>query len=179
MTGCAHTMSTPLSSSPRSSLGRTPVAGPTYAERLHVPLRWWVQSTMFLASIWLAFIVALPGWIAWSATAVLVAGTYGLFLWVGSARLEVREGVLHAGPAHIPLEHIGPAEPLDAEATRRVQGVEADARAFLLIRPYLKRSVRIPVLDPRDPTPYWLVSTRHPHRLTAALAGPDTPAAAR
>ena len=36
-----------------------------YSERLHVPLRWWVQATMFLATVWLAFIVALPAWLAW------------------------------------------------------------------------------------------------------------------
>ena len=30
-------------------------------------------------------------------------------------------------------------------------GVEADARAFLLTRPYLKRAVRVPVPDPADP----------------------------
>ena len=31
-----------------------------YAERLAVPLRWWVQGTMLVASLWLATIVALP-----------------------------------------------------------------------------------------------------------------------
>ena len=31
-----------------------------YRERLSVPLRWWVQATMFLATLWLAFIVATP-----------------------------------------------------------------------------------------------------------------------
>ena len=55
-----------------------------------------------------------------------------------------------------------------------MHGVDADARAFLYTRPYLKRSVRLPVLDPADRTPYWLVSTRHPQRLAAALsARPD------
>ena len=41
--------------------------------------------------------------------------------------------------------------------------------------------VRVPLTDPADPTPYWLVSTRHPARLVAALdaarsAAADTPA---
>ena len=31
-----------------------------YAERLAVPLRWWVQGTMLVASLWLAVVVALP-----------------------------------------------------------------------------------------------------------------------
>ena len=59
--------------------------------------------------------------------------------------------------------------PLDADATRRLAGVEADARAYLLLRPYLKRAVRVEITDPADPAPYWLVSTRHPDELAAAL----------
>lgn len=148
-----------------------------YLERLHVPLRWWVQATMFLATVWLAFIVATPGWVAWTATGVLVALTYGVFASWGSARIEVRDGVFTAGEAHIETHFVGVPEPLDAERTRAVAGVEADARAFLVLRPYLKRAVKVPILDPADPTPYWLVSTRRPAQLAAALAlesrGPD------
>ena len=35
-----------------------------YSERLYVPLRWWVQATMLLATLWLAFVVAMPAWAA-------------------------------------------------------------------------------------------------------------------
>lgn len=144
---------------------------PAYREHLRVPLRWWVQATMFLATLWIAFIVSTPAWIAWTATAVLVAVTYGLFWQVGSARVEVADGELRAGRAHIPLTLVGTPEPLDAMGTRRVAGVEADARAYLLLRPYLKQSVRVPILDPADPTPYWLVGSRRPKALAAAIAG--------
>jgi hypothetical protein len=141
-----------------------------YSERLHVPLRWWVQATMLLASLWLAFVVAMPAWAAWSATGVVLVLTFGSMAWFGSVRVAVRDGTLYAGPAHISLGLLGPAEPLDAEETRRVHGVDADARAFLLTRPYLKRSVKVVVQDPADRTPYWLVSTRHPRELAAALS---------
>lgn len=131
---------------------------------------------MLLATLWLAFIVATPAWVAWCATGGLMIVTYGMLAWVGSARLQVREGTLYAGPAHIDLSLLGAAEPLDPAATRRVHGVEADARAFLLTRPYLKGSVRVPLHDPADPTPYWLLSSRHPQELAAAIgasAGPE------
>ena len=155
---------------PSSTSARdTRASAGSYHERLFVPLRWWVQATMLLASLWLAFIVAMPAVAAWAATGVLVLITVGGFAWLGSARVEVRDGVLYAGPAHISLDLLGTAEPLDAEATRRVHGVDADARAFLCTRPYLKRAVRVAVTDPEDRTPYWLISTRHPHRLAAAL----------
>jgi hypothetical protein len=145
-----------------------------YRERLFVPLRWWVQATMLLATIWLAFIVAMPAVAAWAATALLVLITYGGFAWIGSARVEVRDGVLYAGAAHISLGLLGTAMALDAEETRRVHGVDADARAFLCTRPYVKRSVQVLVVDPGDRTPYWLISSRHPRQLAAALgARPD------
>ena len=111
----------------------------SYRERLFVPLRWWVQATMLLATLWLAFIVSMPAAAAWTATAVLVLITFAGFAWIGSARVEVRDGVLYAGTAHISVALLGPVEPLDAEETRRVHGVDADARAFLVTRPYLKR----------------------------------------
>jgi hypothetical protein len=151
----------------RIAHGAHPAA--TYRERLHVPLRWWVQATMFLATVWLALIVALPGWLAWSASGSLFALVYGVFWWLGSAQVCVRDGVLYAGPAHVPLSQLGVPEALDKDATRRVHGVDADARAFLVTRPYISRSVKVPVDDPRDPAPYWLISSRHPRQLAAAL----------
>jgi hypothetical protein len=154
----------------RIAHGADPAA--TYRERLHVPLRWWVQATMFLATAWLALVVALPGWLAWAASGALLALVYGVFWWLGSARVEVRDGVLHAGQAQVPLALLGAAEALDKDATRLVHGVEADARAYLVTRPYISRSVRVRIEDPRDPTPYWLISSRHPRQLAAALGGP-------
>lgn len=146
---------------------RTPGA---YRERLHVPLRWWVQGSMFVASLWLAMVVALPGLVAWPATALAVAALSALLLGYGAPLVVVEAGHLQVGRARIEGGHLGRAEPLDAEQTKRAAGVEADARAFLVIRPYLKRAVRVRITDPADPAPYWLVSTRHPEALAGAIA---------
>jgi len=143
--------------------------GVEYDERLSVPLRWWVQGTMLVASLWLAVLVALPTSAVWAVTGTaalaLVAGLWSY----GGARVRVDEGVLRAGPAHIELRHLGEATALDTEAARRVAGPEADARAYLLLRPYLKQAVRVRVMDPADPTPYWLIGTRRPDELASAL----------
>ncbi len=142
-----------------------------YAERLSVPLRWWVQTTMLVASLWLtvAVVDALSGAAVLAITAVAAILAAAFLLWLGSTRIEVDRNEFRAGRAHIPLNLIGTVEPLDADATRRVAGVDADARAYLLLRPYLKRSVKVTIDDPADPTPYWLVTTRHPQRLATAL----------
>jgi len=147
-----------------------PAASPAeHHERLSVPLRWWVQGTMLVATFWLAFAVATPAVVAWSATAVLVLGMTALLRGYGAARVDVEDGWLRAGRARIPGAYLAGAEPLDPDATRRVAGPEADARAYLLLRPYLKRAVRVTVRDDRDPTPYWLVGSRDPEHLAAAI----------
>lgn len=141
----------------------------SYEERLHVPLRWWALLTMFAASVLLAFLVATPLWLALAVTAVVFGVVAAVFVGYGAARITVHGGVLRAGRATIPVRHLGAAVALDARASHRLAGVDADARAYLLLRPYVKQSVQVPVQDPGDPTPYWLLSTRHPHRLVAAL----------
>jgi hypothetical protein len=147
-----------------------PYDGPVdYDERLSVPLRWWVQGTMLVATFWLAVIVALPPAAAW-----IVSGVAGALvaagLWTyGAQRIQVADGVFRAGPARISVAHLGPADSLDAESTRRVAGRDADARAYLLLRPYLKRAVQVAITDPADPTPYWLVGTRRPDELAQVL----------
>ena len=140
-----------------------------YQERLSVPLRWWVQGTMLVATLWLALVVAVPGAVAWSVTALALALLAALLRSVGSARVVVADGELRVGRAHIEAHHLGRAVALDAEQTRRVAGVEADARAHLVLRPYLDRAVKVEITDPADPAPYWLVSTRHPEALAGAV----------
>jgi hypothetical protein len=146
---------------------------PEYHERLGVPLRWWVQGTMLVASLWLAVVVAVPGPAAWAITAVAMALLALGLVWFGAARISVSDGILRAGRAHIAARHVGAVTPLDAEETRRTAGRDADARAYLLLRPYLKRAVRVQIKDPQDPTPYWLVSTRHPDELARVLGTID------
>ncbi len=148
----------------------TPDTDVRFEEKLRVPLRWWVQATMFLASIWLAFVVALPAPVAWAATGLLVLLVVGLLLGYGSVRLRVTSGVFQAGRASIPVRFLSDPTPLDEQDTYRLAGREANGRAHHLLRPYLKRSVRVDVDDPADPVPYWMVSTRRPEELAAALS---------
>ena len=142
---------------------------PAYTERLGVPLRWWVQGTMLVAMLWLAVAVATPAGVAWLVTSVSLA-LLVFCLWAyGNTRIVVGSGELRAGRAHIAAQHLGTATPLDPEQARRLAGVDADARAYLLLRPYLKRAVKVEITDPADPAPYWLVSTRNPEELTRAI----------
>lgn len=149
---------------------RTRKRGVAYHERLLVPLRWWLISAAFAATLWLAFAVSIPyPAVLWAATAAVVVALGALLVGYGAATVAVQDGELRAGRAHIPVQLLADPTVLDADQTRLTTGRDADARAYLLLRPYLRRSIRVTVCDPDDPTPYWLVSSRRPERLVAVL----------
>lgn len=58
---------------------------------------------------------------------------------------------------------------LDDAQARALRGPRADPAAFLLIRPYLKRAVYVEVLGQFSTRPYWLIGTRRPAELAAAI----------
>lgn len=139
-----------------------------FRERLTVPIRWWVLAGLFSLSVLVAVAAYLgPTWGVGSAIATLLVAA-AIF---GSASIviSVDEKEIHVGRATIEHAYIADCRALNAEETRRQTGIEADARAHLVLRPYIKTAVEITLDDPLDPVPYWLVSSRHPQRLAAAL----------
>ena len=139
-----------------------------FRERLTVPIIWWVLAGLFSLSVLVAVGAYLgPAWGLGTSVATLLVAA-GIF---GSAAIviSVEEQEVRVGRATIEHAYIGRCRALDAEETRRRTGVEANARAHLVLRPYIKTTVEITLDDPEDPVPYWLVSTRHPQRLAAAL----------
>ncbi|RBP64005.1 DUF3093 family protein [Brevibacterium sanguinis] len=94
-----------------------------------------------------------------------------LFLWMRSltVRIVVTDTQLIVGEAHIERTFVAAAHAYDAEAARVARGVELNARAFLVLRPWVKPAVKIDIADETDPTPYWLVSSNHPEEFAAAL----------
>jgi Protein of unknown function (DUF3093) len=140
-----------------------------YRERLRVPVSWWFLGFLAGVTMWLTFGVVLSltaATIVALASAALIAASLIAF---GSAVVAVNPEGFRAGGAVLPLWAVGAVTPLDADATRTLAGPQADPRAFLLLRGYIPTAVRVEVADQSDPTPYWLVSTRHPLRCAAAL----------
>jgi hypothetical protein len=143
-------------------------AGMLFHERLSVPVLWWVLAFGFSLSLLLAIgLYVGPAWGIGAAAAALVVATW-LFLHAAVV-IVVDPQAIRIGRAEIDHRYIAGAHALDAEATRRRSGVEADARAHLVLRPYVAGAVEITLADPADPVPYWLVSSRRPAELAAAL----------
>ena len=143
---------------------------PLYSERLRVPVRWWAQWSVMVGSFWLAMIVAVPERLAWIVTAMLALIMVVVLRSYGSPKIIVTAQWIHAGRARIERRHLGPVAALNASEMRSQAGPKASARAHLLLRPYIATGVRIAIVDPDDPTPYWLLSSRRASDLAAALA---------
>jgi hypothetical protein len=54
------------------------------------------------------------------------------------------------------------------EEARAQRGVSLDARAWLVITPWVDPVLKITVQDPEDPTPYWLISCKKPEKFVQA-----------
>ena len=87
-----------------------------------------------------------------------------------SKRLVISEQIFTAGSAQIPLNLLGESEIIAPESMQAQLGPQLDARAYLCFKSGKKGLVKITVSDKSDPTPYWLVSTKDPRALVAALA---------
>ena len=134
---------------------------------------WWLVLALFLAvptsvliflplNLALGFVVGVAIWF----------GLVGL-LWWGAPTVRLDEDFLYAGRAHIERRFITRCEPIDAQGARAAKGIDLDARAFLVMRPWITPVVRVHLNDPRDPTPYWLISTRRPEQLSDLLSRHD------
>jgi len=144
-------------------------AAPAYDERL-VPPPWVWLAVLAVALLSAAVLHSgAQGWRSVVPYAVLLPVAVVALLLSSRGRITVADGVLHVPGARIPLDHLGGVTPLNREGTRRVRGPLAEPRAFVVTRGWLTESVRVQVEDPDDDTPYWLVGTRRPAELAAAL----------
>ena len=142
---------------------------PRLDERLSVPL-WWYLPALGLAVLLGAEVhMGYPGLRSWIGYAVTVPLCLAALVFLGRVRVRVADGELRAGDAVLPLRHVGRVDVVPREGKQVALGPELDPAAHLVHRPWIGPVVRIEVTDPEDPTPYWIVSTRHPDALVAAL----------
>lgn len=83
--------------------------------------------------------------------------------------IEVDQGELRVGRAHIDLVFLDSAQALSSIEVRKLRTRDADPAAFLAIRFWSSTGVRVTLNDPRDATPYWLITSNNADALTAAL----------
>jgi hypothetical protein len=154
---------------PAAAVPGGPPAKPVFRERLYLP--WWnwilplIGAGLLAAEVHMGY----PGVRAWLPYLITIPVT-ALLLWrFGAAKVEVRDGELFAGEAHLPLRFVGEVQIVPKAAKRQVLGPRFDPAAYALHRTWVGPMLWIELTDPDDATPYWLISTRSPERLVEVL----------
>jgi hypothetical protein len=140
----------------------------TYRERLTIPWWWWPLALPLaaLTGAPVATAVPTPVLVVLALPVVVVAG--GLW-WLGRIPVTVTGDELQVDDARLPLRYVADAIPLDASGRQELLGPSADPLAFVIQRPWIPGAVQVLLDDPDDPTPYWVISSRRPEELAAAL----------
>ena len=139
-----------------------------YREVIRMPL--WLLALIyffflsFVLSVWAALgnSAALVTFLALSALLVLISIRTRLIIQVNDSELIV-------GRAHIELKYIGEVTLLDSAAMKAIRSRDANPMAFLAIRFWSSTGVKVEVIDERDETPYWLITSSKANQLVKAL----------
>jgi Protein of unknown function (DUF3093) len=153
-----------------------------YSERLRVPWWWWLPGMAVAALIALEVnqgVRALPNWVSF---AVLLPVAAAVLLWLSKTEVRVVSGragnpagetELWVGDAHLPVSVVARSAEVPRSAKSAALGRQLDPAAYVVHRAWVGPMVLVVLDDPDDPTPYWLVSCRHPDRLLSALRSPQ------
>lgn len=144
-----------------------------YRERLWVPLWWWLPGLGVAALIALEVnqgVPALPGWLPYAVLLPVAA-----VVLVGLGRTEVRvvgedgETELWVGNAHLPASVVARTAEVPRSAKSAALGRQLDPAAYVVHKGWVGPMVLLVLEDPDDPTPYWMISAKHPDKVLAAL----------
>jgi hypothetical protein len=141
----------------------------SYRERLLVPVSYWLLAVPVVLTLGGEAYFFVDGFIPLLVIGLLFVIVAAFLVQWSSATIEVTGAVLRAGKDTLALSDASDVIALDEEQARVLRGPQADPSAHILLRPYLRRAVYIGLADPAAGVPYWLVATRHPERLAAAI----------
>ena len=83
--------------------------------------------------------------------------------------IEIDSEELRVGKAHIAFEYLENAIELSIEDMRKLRTRDADPAAYLGIRFWIPTGIRVSVVDSRDSTPYWVISSKNCGELAKVL----------
>ncbi|MFD3508525.1 DUF3093 domain-containing protein [Nocardia sp. NPDC058666] len=149
-----------------------------YRERLWVPLWWWPVGFAIAGLLAAEIHMGAPGLRAWLPYVLLAPIPVWILLWMSRHRLEVTVAAdgsaeLRVDQAHLPVSFVARAAAVAPTAKSAALGRQLDPAAYVQHRAWIGPMALLVLDDPDDPTPYWLISTRRPEQVLAALGLPS------
>ena len=140
---------------------------PGYRERVS-PSLWFFAAALVCAPM--VSLTLLPGGTAIALIVGVIVAVLIIVALVFSAPIvTVEKGHLRAGRARIDVSLLGEPRYYVGDDARHARGPGLSARAWHLIRAGVDGIVVIPIQDQDDPVTEWVISTRTPDRLIAAI----------
>lgn len=141
---------------------------PVFKEVIRPPF--WLIAFMYfmLFSLVLALWAAFDNATAINAFAIAIA-IGGLAIYMATSSIEVRDGELVIRKAHIPIKFLDSPTLVSKKEFALQRTRFADPAAYFATTFWISEGLKVNVIDERDPTPYWLISTRRADELKKAL----------
>ena len=106
------------------------------------------------------------------AIGVVVVLSIWTMLIVRAPKIQVSIEELRVGKVVISRNLIGQPQVITKAEIFMERGPKLDPAAHKVFQGSVKTAIKIPIADPEDPTPYWLISTRNPNELARLLKKP-------
>lgn len=146
-----------------------------HAERMYAPWWLWIAGGAVGAGAGALFFMGIVEWWRIAIMAAFPLAIWAVLWWVGRLQVRVIDDDtgrhFQADDATVSTSVIAEVEVLEATALRDAMSVALHPLAFMIQRPWMSQAVRLHLNDENDPTPYWIISTRHPHELRDILLG--------
>jgi len=139
-----------------------------FFEKSNWPLSVWFFLSIMCASIYLAIWAPLGQIPALLSTILCVFGLVILSQKMQTTIL-VEQNMLYVNNAKINLKFVKKATALNKDEFKKLNGASADPAAFLATNFWTNIGVKVELKDKKDPTPYWLISTKRADELVKKL----------
>lgn len=139
-----------------------------FREIIRPPL--WVLAFIYF----LLFSIVIAIWASLNSLFALVSFILSIVLIVFLAfelrlKIEISDEEFRVGTAHIHRKYIKEVHVLSIEQMKLIRTRDADPASFLAIRFWQPRGIKIELNDPRDSTPYWLVTSKRGEEIATLL----------
>jgi hypothetical protein len=139
-----------------------------FREVLRPPI--WVLA--FIYFLFLSIVLSVWAALDNRATLVTLALSTIALIWISismTSEINFDGEVLRIDKANIDRKYLGKVTVLDKSAMRLLRTRDADPAAYLAIKFWEPRGLRIDLNDSRDKTPYWLVTSKRGEEIAALL----------
>jgi hypothetical protein len=139
-----------------------------FREVLRPPI--WVLA--FIYFLFLSIVLSVWAALDNRATLVTLALSTIALIWISismTSEITFDGEVLRIDKANIDRKYLGNVTVLDKNTMRLLRTRDADPAAYLAIKFWEPRGLRIDLNDSRDKTPYWLVTSKRGEEIAALL----------